>query len=121
MLKPFFIAGTSTTPTITLDDSKNLFELSGRSVADNVSEVYAPVLQWLNTYAKEPKSTTLFVFKLEYFNTASSKALLDLISALSFIKNAKVLWYYQEDDEDMKEAGEEFFELVNIPFEFKTY
>jgi hypothetical protein len=121
MMKPLFIAGTSTTPAITLDNSRSLFELSGRSVADTVSDVYTPALQWLNTYAKEPNASTLFVFKLEYFNTASSKALLDLISALSFIKNAKVLWYYQEDDEDMKEAGEEFFELVNIPFEFKTY
>jgi len=78
-------------------------------------------MQWLNAYAREPRSTTLFVFKLEYFNTASSKVLLDTISALSFIRNTKVLWYHQEDDEDMKEAGEEFFELVNIPFEFKTY
>ena len=120
-MKPFFIAGTPTTPTITLDPSKNLFELSGRSVADNPSEVYTPVLQWLNDYAKDPKPSTLFVFKLEYFNTSSSKALLDTLSALSFIKNTKVIWYYQEDDVDMKEAGEEFFELVNIPFEFKTY
>lgn len=120
-MKPFFIAGTPTTPTITLDPSKSLFELSGRSVADNPSEVYMPVLQWLNEYAKDPKSATLFVFKLEYFNTASSKVLLDMLSALSFIKNTKVLWYYQEDDEDMKEAAEEFFELVNITFEFKTY
>lgn len=120
-MKPLFIAGTTTTPTITLDSDKNLFELTGRSVADDAAEVYLPVLQWLNNYAKDPNSSTLFVFKLEYFNTASSKSLLDMISALSFIKNAKVLWYHQEDDEDMKEAGEEFFELVNIPFEFKTY
>lgn len=120
-MKPLLISGTATTPAITLDPSKNLFELSGRSVADDVSEVYTPVLQWINQYAKDPGASTLFVFKLEYFNTASSKALLDLISALSSIKNARVLWYYQEDDVDMKEASEEFFELVNIPFEFKTY
>lgn len=120
-MKPLFIAATSTTPTITLDSAENLFELSGRSVADSVSEIYIPVLQWLNHYAKAPLPSTLFIFKLEYFNTASSKALLDLLSALSLIKNVKVLWYYQEGDEDMREAGEEFFELVNIPFEFKTY
>ncbi len=120
-MKPLVIAGTPTTPTVTLDVEKGLFEITGRSVADEVSEVYTPIMQWLNSYAKDPRTTTVFVFKLEYFNTASSKALLDTISALSFIKNTKVLWYYQEDDEDMKEAGEEFFELVNIPFEFKTY
>lgn len=120
-MKPLIIAGTTTTPAIILDAEKNIFEISGRSVDDHASEIYLPALQWLNSYAKDPRSTTLFVFKLEYFNTASSKVLLDTISALSFIKNSKILWYYQEDDEDMKEAGEEFFELVNIPFEFKTY
>lgn len=120
-MKSLIIPGTSTTPTVTLDADKGIFEITGRSVADNPSEVYQPVIQWLNAYAREPKSTTLFVFKLEYFNTASSKVLLDTISALYFIRNTKVLWYYQENDEDMREAGEEFFELVNIPFEFKTY
>ncbi|MCE9540891.1 MAG: DUF1987 domain-containing protein, partial [Bacteroidetes bacterium] len=30
----------------------------------------------------------------------------------------KVLWYYKAKDEDMKESGEEFARLVNIPFEF---
>lgn len=120
-MKPLLIQGTATTPTVTLDAEKSIFEISGRSVADNPSKVYQPVVQWLNTYAKNPKSTTRFVFKLEYFNTASSKVLLDIISALFVIRNAKVLWYYQEGDEDMKAVGEEFFELVNIPFEFKTY
>jgi hypothetical protein len=120
-MKPLLIPGTSTTPTVNLDAGKGIFEISGRSVADNPAEVYLPVMQWLNGYAREPNSTTLFVFKLAYVNTASSKVLLDILSALSFIRNTKILWYYQEGDEDMKEAGEEFFELVSIPFEFKTY
>lgn len=120
-MKPLEIARTDTTPSVVFDAEKNIFEITGRSVADNPSDVYQQVLQWLSMYARDPRPVTLVTFKLEYFNTASSKALLDTLSALSFIRNAKVLWYYQEDDEDMKEAGEEFFELVNIPFEFKTY
>lgn len=121
MIKPLTLTGTATTPAITLDAEKNIFEIAGRSVADNASEVYQPVLQWINQYARDPRSVTLVTIKLEYFNTASSKALLDTLSALSFIRHAKILWYHAEDDDDMKEAGEEFFELVNIPFEFKTY
>lgn len=120
-MRPLLIPGTATTPAVTLDSDNAIFEISGRSVADNPAEVFLPVMQWLNAYAKEPKNSTLFVFKLEYVNTASSKILLDIISVLSFIGNTKALWYYQEDDEDMKEAGEELFELASIPFEFKTY
>jgi len=44
-----------------------------------------------------------------------------VLSALEDIKGMKILWYFHEDDEDMEEAGQEFSELVEIPFEFKTY
>jgi hypothetical protein len=46
---------------------------------------------------------------------------LDVLSALEEIKGIKVSWYFHDDDEDMEEAGQEFSELVEIPFEFKTY
>ncbi len=76
---------------------------------------------WLDQYAGSPNDTNTFVFKLEYFNTASSKLILDVLSKLEDIKGAKVMWYFHEDDEDMEEAGEEFSELVEVPFEFNTY
>lgn len=120
-MESLLLAGTSTTPTVILDADKNIFEISGRSVSDTPSEFYLPVIQWLTRYAKDPNSTTCFVFKLAYFTTASASVLLDTISILSTIRNVKVLWYYPIDDHYRKEAGEELFELVNIPFEFKTY
>jgi hypothetical protein len=46
---------------------------------------------------------------------------LDVLSALEEVKSIKVSWYFHDDDEDMEEAGQEFSELVEIPFEFKTY
>ena len=58
---------------------------------------------------------------LNNFNTASSKLILDILSKLEVIPGTTVTWYYHEDDEDMEEAGTEFSELVEIPFEFKTY
>jgi hypothetical protein len=72
-------------------------------------------------YAKDPLPETTFDFKLEYFNTASSKLILDVLTALEDIENAKVAWYFYEDDEDMEEAGEEFSELVDVDFELKSY
>ena len=32
-------------------------------------------------------------------------------------KQVKVVWYYDENDEDIMEAGEDLAELMNIPFE----
>ncbi|MCS6823694.1 MAG: DUF1987 domain-containing protein [Cytophagaceae bacterium] len=115
------LEGTEDTPRIFLDKSKNIFEISGRSLPEDAAEFYKPIIQWLSDYAKDPNPSTELIIKLEYFNTASSKLILDVLSKLEEIKNSKVIWYYYEEDEDMKEAGEEFSELVDVPFEYKTY
>jgi SiaC family regulatory phosphoprotein len=115
------IEGAEDTPKIILNKQNGIFEISGRSLPEDSAEFYRPVLEWIAEYAKSPNPSTEFTLKLEYFNTASSKLILDVLSALEDIKGMKILWYFHEDDEDMEEAGEEFSELVEIPFEFKTY
>jgi SiaC family regulatory phosphoprotein len=37
------------------------------------------------------------------------------------MNNIKIVWCFQPDDENMEETGQEFSELVDIPFEFKNY
>src|SRR5712664_2075662 len=115
------LKGTEDTPTILLDKKNGIFEISGRSLPEDSAEFYRPVVDWIGQYAAEPNASTEFVFKLEYFNTASSKLILDVLSALEEIKRMKILWYFHDDDEDMEEAGQEFSELVEIPFEFKKF
>jgi hypothetical protein len=115
------LEGTEDTPKIILDKSNGIMEISGRSLPEDSTEFYSPVLEWLSEYSENPNPTTNFVFKLEYFNTASSKLILDILSKLEDIPSITVSWYFHEDDEDMEEAGEEFSELVDIPFEFMTY
>ena len=115
------LEGTEDTPKIILDKTNKIFEISGRSLPEDSSEFYQPVLEWLGEYANDPLPETIFDFKLEYFNTASSKLILDVLTALEDIENAKINWYFYEDDEDMEEAGEEFSELVDVEFELKPY
>lgn len=115
------LEGTEDTPKIILDKGNGIFEISGRSLPEDSAEFYQPVLDWIEEYQASPNEKTDFVFKLEYFNTASSKLILDVLSNLEDIDNTTIQWYYHEDDEDMQEAGEEFSELVEIPFEFHTY
>ncbi|MGB3848789.1 MAG: DUF1987 domain-containing protein [Tunicatimonas sp.] len=115
------LEGTEDTPKILLDKSNGIFEISGRSLPEDSAEFYQPIIDWLDGYAGTPNDNSTFVFKLEYFNTASSKLILDVLSKLEDVQSAKVMWYFHEDDEDMEEAGEEFSELVEVPFEFNTY
>lgn len=115
------IEGAEDTPKIILDRTNGIFEISGRSLPEDSAEFYKPVLEWLRSYSEKSNDSTDFVFKLEYFNTASSKLILDVLSSLESIGGTTIQWYHHEDDEDMQEAGQEFSELVEIPFEFKTY
>ncbi|HYX07674.1 MAG TPA: DUF1987 domain-containing protein [Bacteroidales bacterium] len=115
------IAGTEDTPNVILDAANDIMEISGRSLPEDVASFYEPVLNWLDEYAKSPNPKTVFNFKLVYFNTASSKLLLDILMKLEELheNGAEVLikWHYPEDDEDMAEAGEEYADIVDIPFE----
>ena len=115
------LEGTEDTPKIILDKVNGIFEISGRSLPEDTAEFYKPILDWLTRYAQSANSKTSFTFKLEYFNTASSKLILDILSKLEAIAGTTVNWYFHEDDEDMEEAGGEFSELVEVPFDLKAY
>lgn len=124
-MEPLKVSETDETPSVTLDAQNNLFEVTGRSMPENKEAFYQPVLEWLTKYAENPNPLTVFEFNLYYFNTASSKSLLDILTILEEIyeKGHKILvrWHYPETDIDMKEAGEEFADMVDIPFEYSSY
>lgn len=116
---------TEDTPAIIFNADSGILELSGRSLPEDAAEFYQTALDWLDNYSEKPNAKTNIIFKLEYFNTSSSKLILDLLTKLEDLHNngtqAVVVWYSHSDDEDMQEAGEEFAELIEIPFTYKTY
>jgi hypothetical protein len=115
------LQGTDDTPEILLDKKNGIFEISGRSLPEDAIEFYRPVLEWIAQYKKEPNPKTEFVFKLEYTNTASSKLIQDVLFSLENLEGVNIVWCHQEDDDDMDEMGHEYSEIVDLPFEFKTY
>jgi len=119
------ITGTDDTPNVILDKENGKFEISGRSLPEDVNMFYEPILEWIETYAEEPASKTEFHFKLEYFNTASSKVILDILLKFEEIVESDnevvIKWHYHEEEEDMLEAGEEYADIVEIPFDYVSY
>jgi len=111
------------TPKIILDSKKNLFEISGRSYPEDSLNFFKKILQWIDQYVDKPNKKTTFVFKLVYFNSSSYKYFLDILYRLQKIKKKgytlEVLWYYRDGDLDIKESGEEFSLLINIPVKIK--
>ncbi|MCI5056929.1 MAG: DUF1987 domain-containing protein [Flavobacteriales bacterium] len=113
--------GTEDSPKVILDKEKGLFEISGTSKPENVITFYFPILDWIDSYIKNPNDTTIFNVKMDYFNTSSYKMLYDMLMKLDSLKSAKkdvtIKWIYNREDEDMKEIGEKFKNLFRINVE----
>jgi hypothetical protein len=114
------IAGTAKSPSVSFDDATGALELKGRSIPENSIEFYKPLIDWIDRYARDPRPRTTLHVQLEYFNTSSSKCILDLFKKLELVRatgnEVTVLWHYEPDDEDMLEAGEDYQAIINLPF-----
>ncbi len=115
-----FLDGSPKTPTVHFEGSTGQLELRGRSIPENSIEFYRPLIDWIDQYGRDPQPFTQLRVQLEYFNTSSSKCILDLFKKLEAVRSAgnevQVLWHYEAEDEDMLEAGEDYQAIINIPF-----
>lgn len=108
------------TPEVIFDSATGSLMLKGRSIPENSIEFYKPLNDWIDSYSSSPKDKTTIDVKLEYFNTSSSKCILDLFKKLEKLNSGDtdvaVNWYFEEDDEDMEEAGEDYQAIIKLPF-----
>ncbi|MBK6776204.1 MAG: DUF1987 domain-containing protein [Flavobacteriales bacterium] len=119
-MAPIKIEGTPKTPSVNFEESTGILELRGRSIPENSIEFYKPLIDWIDRYSRTAQQATVLRVQLEYFNTSSSKCILDLFKKLEQVRSAgndvSVLWHYEVEDEDMLEAGEDYQAIINIPF-----
>lgn len=110
------LVGSPKTPSIKFSADGRL-EMRGRSIPENALDFYKPLLEWVDNYSRNPQAETTVHVQLEYFNTASSKCMLDLFRKLESVNSKTTIhWFYEQDDEDMLEAGEDYEAIVNVPF-----
>ena len=81
-MEALIIAKTDDTPQVHLDKTSGKFEFSGKSLPEDVSSFYKPIFDWLDAYSKNSNDSTIVEFKMTYFNTASSKVILDVLMKL---------------------------------------
>jgi len=114
------IEGSPKTPSIVFDLQSGVLEIKGRSIPENSIEFYKPLVDALDKYSTGAKPSTTVNVQLEYFNTSSSKCILDVFKKLEGIHKGGsaviINWHYEEDDEDMLEAGEDYQAIINVPF-----
>jgi hypothetical protein len=119
-MEKFILEPSSHTPYVFMDPKTGLFEFKGRSTPENSIEFYDPIYKFLDNYILAPNSKTIVNVSLEYFNTSSSKCILDVFKKFAKLhkdgKNVLVNWYYEEEDDDMREKGEDYSDILNLPF-----
>ena len=121
------IPATKRTPKIMLDRTgeEGMIQFLGRSLTANARRFYNPILSWIQEYVSYPHQKTFVRFRLEYYNTASSKMLIQIIRKLEklekYNKNVVIEWCYMEDDESILQLGKTFQDLTNVKLNFVCY
>jgi hypothetical protein len=121
-MEHLYVEGTKMTPNVILDSDKKVYSITGNSRPENPLQFYRPIFEWLTNYLERTEEKMVFEVQLDYFNTSTSKVLLDLFELFEKFAETKdihVVWYYQSDDEEMQEAGEELLDLVELSHEIK--
>lgn len=130
-MEALLIEGTTTNPEVSFKPNEHTLEIGGYSRPENVRSFYMPLITWLEDYKnwlKEELKTNqsigpvTFRFKYIYFNSSSAKFMSDIILLLSDMQKSgiplKVYWFFDGDDDELREAGEELSDMANIPFHF---
>jgi hypothetical protein len=109
------------TPYVLLDSQNGILKIKGRSYPENPQAFYAPIFQWIRKNADNGISKLEVSFFLEYFNTTSFKIIFDMLFELESVETTygidiQILWYYDAFSLDVKEAGSDLSELINLPF-----
>jgi len=118
-MEKYFTDATEDSPSILFDSNKGLIELKGRSLPEDAITCYAPLYKLVKEYINTPKGITTINFRLGYLNSSSAKKILEVISLLEDLPSqgfqVDLNWFYNTEDEDMHEEGEEFKRLTSLP------
>ncbi len=115
----FYVEPTSTTPLIQFDPSTRVLHFEGKSSPENAPKFYEAIHDWFKSDEFNGASVTVNM-SLTYFNTSSCKCLFIIFKKLNEFRSSGmdvlVNWFYEEDDDDMIEAGEDFSEIFDMNF-----
>jgi hypothetical protein len=112
---------TANTPEILLT-SEGIFRIKGRAIDEKITKVHDQVMNWIDSYLHNPRELTEFIVALEYLNSYNTLIVTSILKKVSqVVKKGKKLvihWYYEEDDVDIFDRGQNISSAINLPFEF---
>ena len=130
--KGIYIAPTNLSPEVNFAPEHNILSIKGTSAPEDVRALYYPVIEWLRSFVSDiidggnkkfdENNPLRFEADLHYFNSSSAKFLYDIFMELKKLSHAgipvKVSWYYDVEDLDQKEAGEDMALMAEMEFSY---
>ncbi len=119
------IQKTKYTMEVNFNKDTGILEMEGSSYPENALDFFGPIIDWIKDYISEISKPIILNIRLNYLNTSSTKCILDSFEILEQYfqsgGDVKINWFYAEDDEDIKETGEELGEDFSFPIEYIAY
>jgi hypothetical protein len=123
-MEAMYIHKTPFTPQVFLNPKTGLLEIKGRSTSENAFGFYQPVIRWIKDFGANPTDEVVVSLQFDYFNSSSSKCILDILRLVASMKQGKrkiaIHWITSAEDLDMKETGKDFESLIKLPFTFSS-
>ncbi len=114
------ISKTKNTLGVKLDAESGILEFVGSSFPENTTEFFDPVIKWIQDYMLHVTGKLTVNFRFDYLNSSSIKYISDVIDKIEFYHTsgaeAVINWYYDENDEDIQEMGDDLKDDVTLPF-----
>ncbi len=114
-----------TKKSLEVECSPGYFKLSGNSILSDPRKFFKPIVEWVESYLKEPEEVTTVDLKLEYVDTASVQSVFDLMRMFKALQDQKkelvVNFYFEFDDPELLELGEIMEGRLGIKFNFIEY
>lgn len=120
MLENFEIKKTNNTPAVYFN-KLGILKIMGRSLPEDTMQWYSKLKDVMTEFVKTGQSIEITI-EMDYVNTSSSKALLDVLRIpIDNNIDVSIIWSYEVDDEDIMELGEFYEEALDIKFTFKEF
>lgn len=99
-------------PNVSMNATSGVCNISGESYLEDTDEFYNTIIKWIDQYRVEVKKSITFNFRLTYFNTSSSRGILNVLRTLKDYEDSgaqvEINWYYPDDDDSIAEEAEDY-------------
>jgi hypothetical protein len=113
-------------PAVDFNAETGICTISGKSYLEDTSQFYLEILEWLDKYFNEVKKPIQFNLRLGFYNTSSSRSLLDIFDLLKIYEEnggkVEVNWYCRELDYNVvKEEVEDYMNESDLKINVFTF